>query len=350
MGNKLNTRAKLQREQDLRYILFNWYLVFIGCLGLIFMVVHLINRRPLVNILTAALIAFLCLGWYILSRKFHRYDLARWSFLIFMTFIYIPAGYLTSPGSSSAMVYVVILTIFMLTFSATSRWEYIFPVLVAVEALVLLRTELWFPDFYYQYSNDAYRINDLSINFVVVVFGIVSTIFFVNMKFNQRSDDLYRLSVTDGLTGLYNRRYFSDFLQSEFNRAKRSQEVFSLIIFDINNFKKVNDTFGHPIGDKVLKDVASILKSGIRNYDVACRAGGDEFVLIMPNTSKLAAKEIVGRMETRFKDYVKQFDEANVSVAYGIEDSEDKNYEELYHMADKELYMMKIEQKDTPVR
>ncbi len=95
---------------------------------------------------------------------------------------------------------------------------------------------------------------------------------------------LEELSVRDPLTGLYNRRKFHEFLQYEIIRAERHQHGFSVIMIDLDNFKYINDTFGHPVGDIVLKELTSMLGEGLRKGDVLARLGGDEFAIILPET------------------------------------------------------------------
>ncbi|MBA4373532.1 MAG: hypothetical protein C0402_11805 [Thermodesulfovibrio sp.] len=95
-----------------------------------------------------------------------------------------------------------------------------------------------------------------------------------------------RLSITDGLTGLFNSRYFYKQLEAEIARSNRYGHSFSLIMFDIDSFKKLNDTYGHQAGDDVLVELARILQSASREADIAVRYGGEEFVIVLPNTSE----------------------------------------------------------------
>ncbi|MHC4307544.1 MAG: response regulator, partial [Planctomycetota bacterium] len=94
------------------------------------------------------------------------------------------------------------------------------------------------------------------------------------------------MSTVDELTKLYNRRYFLEALDGEFERASRYEQEMALIMLDLDYFKKVNDTYGHPAGDMVLSDVGEILKKHVRRNDLACRYGGEEFAVILPNVSK----------------------------------------------------------------
>ena len=133
------------------------------------------------------------------------------------------------------------------------------------------------------------------------------------------------MSTVDELTKLYNRRYFIDALDGEFERANRYEMDMALIMLDLDYFKKVNDTYGHPAGDMVLSDVGGILKKHIRRSDLACRYGGEEFAVILPNVSKesiYSAYERFREMVSKqtFKSESKLF---HITVSVGIAFSND---------------------------
>lgn len=107
---------------------------------------------------------------------------------------------------------------------------------------------------------------------------------------------LQSLAATDGLTGLVNRRQFNHQLQSEIARAKRHALPLSLALFDIDNFKKLNDTYGHPIGDRILKELGKLVTQNIRECDISARYGGEEFALILPETRQMEAYELLERL------------------------------------------------------
>jgi PleD family two-component response regulator len=94
---------------------------------------------------------------------------------------------------------------------------------------------------------------------------------------------LQELAVRDSLTGLYNRRYLDETLEREVSRARREGIPLSLVMLDIDYFKRVNDTYGHQVGDEVLRTLAATLSADIRAEDVACRYGGEEFLILLPN-------------------------------------------------------------------
>jgi diguanylate cyclase (GGDEF)-like protein len=100
---------------------------------------------------------------------------------------------------------------------------------------------------------------------------------------------LRQLAITDGLTGLYNHRYFKEHLEQELYRASRHQSRVSVVMVDIDHFKKFNDTYGHPAGDAILRAIGRLLKENIRKIDLAARYGGEEFCLVLVETPKAAA-------------------------------------------------------------
>lgn len=109
-------------------------------------------------------------------------------------------------------------------------------------------------------------------------------------------------SISDGLTGLYNRRYFDEALTNEVNRTKRYGMEFSLLFLDLDNFKNVNDSMGHKAGDVVLKRIADLILATKRGEDTAARYGGEEFVVILPETGKIKALVIAERIRQRAEE------------------------------------------------
>ncbi|MDZ4179671.1 MAG: sensor domain-containing diguanylate cyclase [Coriobacteriia bacterium] len=109
-------------------------------------------------------------------------------------------------------------------------------------------------------------------------------------------EELERLSATDRLTDLYNHGYLQQRLEEEFGRAERFGHTLSLIMLDIDNFKEFNDTYGHPRGDRVLQMVSSIIRSNLREIDVAARYGGEEFVIVLPETDAAGARHVAERI------------------------------------------------------
>ena len=162
-------------------------------------------------------------------------------------------------------------------------------------------------------------VNGLNIPLVVLTF--LYSIFMVLLAFrgNQeywdaleneylleiKSQELVRLSNTDVLTGLHNRRYFDDEFEKEWNRSERNHSMLSIILFDIDHFKNVNDTFGHQAGDEYLKKTAETLNSVFkRDYDIVARYGGEEFIVLLAGINADQARQMAENVRKRIESMI----------------------------------------------
>jgi diguanylate cyclase (GGDEF)-like protein len=153
-----------------------------------------------------------------------------------------------------------------------------------------------------------------------------------------------RSAISDGLTGLYNHAFFLQALRRELNRCRRHNLEMSLVMFDLDDFKKLNDTRGHLEGDKVLMKAAALVKETLREVDVAARYGGEEFAVILPDTSKEGARIVAERIRTHVADHFKRRRggprvTASGGVASYPEDAE--SMEDIIKRADEGLYRSK---------
>jgi two-component system chemotaxis family response regulator WspR len=168
------------------------------------------------------------------------------------------------------------------------------------------------------------------------------------LKLDAAYQELERISNIDGLTGLSNRRFLDDFLASEWRRAIREQSDFSILMIDIDDFKKYNDTYGHLAGDEVLKNVAKAIRHCIqRPADLAARFGGEEFAVILPATPLVGAKNIGANICQSVENLaVRGSSEgaAHITVSVGASSarpSRDDSYAALLLEADEALYEAK---------
>jgi len=160
-------------------------------------------------------------------------------------------------------------------------------------------------------------------------------------------DELKKLqlnAVTDPLTGLYNRRLFSEAFEKELNRARRYGSPLGLVILDLHRFKEVNDRHGHPRGDEVLRAAASTLKKALRTSDSAFRIGGDEFALLLPETDAAQALALSRRVGTVFGESIAHFQMGvSVSLDHGVATfpQDGDQADQLIRVADERLYRLK---------
>jgi diguanylate cyclase (GGDEF)-like protein len=158
-------------------------------------------------------------------------------------------------------------------------------------------------------------------------------------------EEIYRLTTIDGLTQVYNKRYFLESLEREISRAHRYRRALSLILFDIDHFKNVNDTFGHLAGDHVLKHLASAIKPKIRREDMIARYGGEEFAIVCPEIDRDGATTLAEKLRKLVEKTLFKFEDTKIPVtisAGAVELTEEvKDAAELIRRADELLYAAK---------
>ncbi len=185
----------------------------------------------------------------------------------------------------------------------------------------------WFAWWRLEWSEHAYFYIYMAVGCVLVftIFG-----FMIGQRLDRQrreSDDLADtfqtlnlLAIKDGLTGLYNHRYLQERLALEMESAERHQSQLSCLMIDIDDFKSVNDRFGHPFGDTVLSGIARIIRENIRRIDTAGRYGGEEFLIVMPQTTSEVALTIAERIRETVGTFPFRSDgeRANVTLSIGI--------------------------------
>ena len=167
-----------------------------------------------------------------------------------------------------------------------------------------------------------------------------------NRELEVANKQLRRLSITDGLTELFNHRHMHELLHDEYERTKRSGEPLAVAMLDLDRFKAVNDTYGHPTGDVILYETAKILKDTAREIDMVGRYGGEEFIAILPGTDEEAAAQFAERVRHQVSEHLfrDEAHEVRMTVSSGVasypaEDVEHPDF--LIKRADEALYAAK---------
>jgi diguanylate cyclase (GGDEF)-like protein len=299
----------------------------------------------MVILLTRVLFLMVSIVIYFAVKKINDYSklvylITTYEIVFFVSFIVIINQY----GSISFISFFSIMAITLAAYIIPNR-------LINSQIISVLFTLSFFIfyDNHIEHMETSMLLKLIGYSLIFITFGNIQaylTNFYRRKQFAD-SRELLRLSVTDSLTGIYNRMKFEQELDWWIDFSKRYGNTLSLVIFDIDNFKNVNDDFGHIIGDAVLKNVTTIIQSAIRNTDIFARWGGDEFVVLLPNTDIEQAIVITERMRICIQknkyDGVK-----NVTCSFGLVSLQNnENTESLLRRADKFLYQAKEQGKNT---
>ena len=162
----------------------------------------------------------------------------------------------------------------------------------------------------------------------------------------QLKEKFEQLANIDELTGLYNRRYFFDNANREFNRAERHQQALAVISIDVDRFKTINDKYGHPVGDQVLVKVAQLITPTVRSEDIFARIGGEEFSILLPNTSRHESQQTAERLRHLLDNNpISITDDISlpikISLGVSVLKAADTNFQDLYARSDIALYKAK---------
>lgn len=204
----------------------------------------------------------------------------------------------------------------------------------------------------FQTDRDVLIGNYINSTLVFFIAVTLSQIMYQNLKktyfaqkvIRQQQEKLERMSLEDSLTGLRNRRYIDTKLMEEWDRAVRYDRDLSIALADLDNFKKVNNSFGHSLGDEVLRVIAVIFRGSIRGVDAVARYGGEEFLLLFPETDKDQAMTICEKVRSQTENYPweKVQKGLQLTVSLGVAGRrEAESIEDFIELADKRLYTAK---------
>jgi diguanylate cyclase (GGDEF)-like protein len=177
---------------------------------------------------------------------------------------------------------------------------------------------------------------------VCILIEDVTDVCHYQTQLNKTLEDLAQANRIDGLTQIFNRKHWEECLEKEFSRARRYQHGLALIMFDLDHFKLLNDTYGHLGGDLVLIETAKVISSLLRLGDLFGRYGGEEFAIILPNTDIIGALDVAERIRIAISKNVINFQETEIkvtaSVGVAVINEKDTRYEDLISNTDLALY------------
>ncbi|MEQ6888769.1 GGDEF domain-containing protein [Halomonas sp. CS7] len=190
------------------------------------------------------------------------------------------------------------------------------------------------------------------VSLLVMVVLAVGAVMLMMLRLQRQRDAMRHQSHTDVLTGLFNRRRLQEVAEQEFARRQRHDAPLSLMLLDLDHFKRVNDAYGHPVGDEVLTSFAETLQRQVRRLDTVARMGGEEFAVLLPNTDGRAARQLAERIlgATRAMPLPEEAGDHRLTVSIGVSEArQGDSFEHLYTRADRRLYGAKEAGRDRVV-
>ncbi len=300
---------------------------------------------------------FICLSlaayiglMFFITTKVGRQELITQITLLVINLLFFPAIFLTAGGVYGGIIsYFIFAIIFSLLMFRGLACFVVVTSEVVFYSFVIYATYRW-PQIMISADNRSYTyfLSSTTVVIVSLTTGLLVRLLTTQYrkekhKIDNAVKELEDLSTKDPLTGVYNRRYMLDFLQTNINRAYNYGAQLSVVIFDIDKFKSLNDDFGHLVGDEILLNLCSLVSTQIRNSDILSRYGGEEFVAVFPNTSAEVAYK-------RAEEIRRKVEKANLSdsvdrpitISGGVaEYIKGMSVEEIIDAADKNLYVAK---------
>ncbi len=269
---------------------------------------------------------------YYFSRFRHQFFVFRIFSIFTLIFIYTPLLWILNGGSQSGIPYFIPLFVSFLSIltitpksSKTNRLiSYAVLATFSLVVIVLILLEFSHPEIFYQYTDKTTQKIDIIVAAVFSLLGNYLIIMsFVKLYYRQleKAEEatcrLEELVIRDSMTCLYNHAFALSCLKEEVDRAVRRNSALSVIMMDIDHFKKINDTYGHPFGDNVLKQLSQTFQNNCRSIDTVARYGGEEFLIILPDTTSQIASVIANRLLGLARN-LKFENDVSVTVSAGI--------------------------------
>lgn len=306
---------------------------------------YALSGRSLSNSILSFFSACFILCLIIINRKENKQLLIKRSLIIYLDVILLPIAWITTYGSRGPLIYYSVIFIVISSLLSTHSFEKILPLLVVIEVSILWAIESHIKSLINLLSNTYNVAENLLLHYFLASL-ILCYFMMVNSKNSHDVEAILKdYSIMDPLTKLYNRRYLFERLHALRNEVERTSKRFSLIMIDIDNFKKLNDTYGHIKGDEILEDIGAIIKKCIRSFDIGVRYGGDEFIIVLQEADERYIDAVINRIEKEFLTLAGKYSDVQLGFSYGYSNNNSLSDEKIIQEADSNLYSHKISKK-----
>ena len=286
---------------------------------------------------------------YYFSRFRHQFQLSRIISILILVFGYFPILWIFNGGDGGSIPYFIPGIISFVTISIIDPWEskrskvisVVMALVFCAVVISLIVIEFIHPEWVFMYPDPVAQMADTIFGAVFAIFGNYMLIRACLGLYYQQLARVNEIAILDAMTGLYNHNHIVDRLTEEINRVSRSGVPLSIMIMDVDHFKKINDTYGHIMGDRVMKQVSHAIKTNCRSIDLIGRYGGDEILVVLPETTAEMAMVSGERLLEKVRGL--EFDrELTLTCSAGIAQFENGNTaDNLIEKADQGLYQAK---------
>lgn len=331
---------------SLEHRLFNIFSLAAFFFSILLSIVNLAIKLPLILILTPLSFGLLLAFCFYVSRKKKVFQLPVKVCITAMLFM-APVVWIYNGGSTGGSQYFLIFIGILAAIVRGGRLRYYLMFVFILLLSALISIEYLYPQAITYFTSPGQRYISVLFGFnlsaltIVLIFTVFADGYRAEQqRVKQYAQNMEEIAITDGLTGLYNHRFVRQRLEEEISKARRYKRKLSVIMLDIDHFKKLNDTQGHQFGDYVLKRIAEILQQSVRNTDTIGRYGGEEFIIVCSETGLAESYMLANRLRAEIER--SQFKrQVQVTISGGVAELHEENIQQLVEKADRCLYSAK---------
>lgn len=331
---------------SLEHRLFNIFSLIAFFSSVLLSIVNFIIKLPSFLVFIPLSFGFLMAYCFYLSRKKKVFQLPVLVCAIAMMFI-APVLWIYNGGSTGGSQYFLMFIGILAAMVNTGRLRYFLLLIFILIVSGLVSLEYLYPQSITYFVSPGQRYVSVLFGFnlsaltIVLLFAVFADGYRLEQQRAKKyAQNMEEIAITDGLTGLYNHRFVRQRLEEEISKARRYKRKLSVIMLDIDHFKKLNDTQGHQYGDYVLKKIAEILQQSVRNTDTIGRYGGEEFIIVCSETGLAESYMLANRLRAEIER--SQFKrQVQVTISGGVAELHEENIQQLVEKADRCLYSAK---------